>query len=90
MAAEAGLTEAPLPVSEAQLTALRDRQARLDTLLALRVACLPTEVSALVQRLEALPSVSLTAHCMTGILSLTADPAVVSPDAIRAAMADER
>jgi glycolate oxidase FAD binding subunit len=86
LASEAGLTTAPFPVSDTELAALRDRQARLDAALALRIACLPTEVSALAQRLEVLPSVSLTAHCMTGLLSLTADPAVVAPATLRAVL----
>lgn len=83
LAAEAGLTAEPIPLSEADVSALRDRQARLDaeTPLAGRLACLPTELPTVVQALEALSGLALTAHCATGVLSFALakpEPAAVT------------
>jgi glycolate oxidase FAD binding subunit len=81
-AAAAGLNTPAAPLAEPDLAVLRDRQARLEpeTLLAARIACLPTDAVALVQTLENITELALTVHCATGILHLAAsaaDPSLI-------------
>lgn len=72
--AEAGWNSPPITLTPAEVAALRDRQARLDTdtPLAARIACLPNEVAELVRALESIPALFLTAHVATGLVSLAA------------------
>jgi glycolate oxidase FAD binding subunit len=69
--AAAGWSARPIPLSEAEVTLLRDSQARLQPEIeaAARIACLPTELPGLVAQLQTLPQIRLTAHCATGLLS---------------------
>ncbi len=71
LAAEAGLRSEYTMLSPDSVQELLDRQARLDPQiqLAARIACLPTDVAALAGKLSALPGLSITAHCATGILN---------------------
>ena len=73
MAGEAGLN-APESLPTAALDALRDKQARLDpeTPVAGRIACLPTDVAPLLNRLQSLPGIPLTADCALGIIHFAA------------------
>lgn len=82
LAASAGLTEPPTVLPETEVNALRDRQARNgpDTPLAVRISALLTDLPGLVQTLQTLPNLALTAHCATGVLSLAApaaDPTLI-------------
>jgi len=73
MAGEAGLN-APDALPPGTLNGLRDRQARLgpDTPVAGRIACLPTDTAPLLNKLQTLPGVSLTADCALGIVHFAA------------------
>jgi glycolate oxidase FAD binding subunit len=73
MAGEAGLN-APDALPPGALNGLRDRQARLgpDTPAAGRIACLPTDTALLLNKLQTLPGVSLTADCALGIVHFAA------------------
>lgn len=75
LAAEAGLEARYETLSPDTVQELLDRQARLEsgTHLAGRIACLPTDVAAVAQRLSALPGLSLTAHCASGIINFAFD-----------------
>ena len=72
--ASAGIASAPSDVSASELTALRDRQARLepDIAAAIRIAVPPADLPELVARLQAIPNLAFTAHAETGIVSLAA------------------
>lgn len=74
LAAEAGLNGRTAILSEADVTALRDRQARLEPewQMAARLSCLPTELEAAIRTLETPSDFALTAHCATGTLALAA------------------
>ena len=78
MADEAGLN-APVSLPLNTLNRLRDRQARLDSDMPVagRIACLPTDTSPLLNQLQILPGVSLTADCAMGIVHF----ATCQPDA---------
>jgi glycolate oxidase FAD binding subunit len=79
-AEEARLNALPVTLTEAEVDALRDAQARLgpETPLAARIACLPTDLAGLTAELEGAFRFRLTAHCGTGILSLATDTATLA------------
>lgn len=73
----AGISEEPTLLEPLQFEMLRNGQARNTsyTPIAANISCLPTDLPALVARLEpllAFPRLRLTAHCATGLLSLAA------------------
>jgi glycolate oxidase FAD binding subunit len=73
----AGISEEPTLLDALQYETLRNGQARNTsyTPIAAHVSCLPTDLPALIARLEPLltfPRLRVTAHCATGLLSLAA------------------
>ncbi len=77
LAGEAGMPSSPTLLAPESIDAWRDRQARHDPDIcaAARVACLPTDVASLLERLGRFPDLAVTAHCATGIISFaTTDP----------------
>jgi glycolate oxidase FAD binding subunit len=77
MVREAGLQHPPAPLAETETAYLRDVQARLHrgVRLGARIACLPTELPALVRNLELLPGLRMTVQCAVGTLNVaSADP----------------
>ncbi|MCS6776877.1 MAG: FAD-binding oxidoreductase [Chloroherpetonaceae bacterium] len=70
IAAEAGVKTPAEVVPEDQIAMLRDRQARLNCALGLRASCLLTDLLPTIERLEQCDNLALTAHCMTGTLSI--------------------
>ena len=80
MGRELGLRYSRTVLSDMETSYLRDVQARLhrDIRLAARIACLPTEVAGVVQALELLPDLRITAQCAVGTINVatpSADPA---------------
>jgi len=78
LARELGVESNPVLLGEMESMLLSDVQARLhrDVRLAVRMACLPTELPAVIRNLELLPSLRMTAQCAVGTLNV-ASP---SPD----------
>ena len=66
----AGISSAPILLSETDLTALLNQQARDDaeTLLALRLSCLLTDLAETAAKLDS-HGLAITADCITGIVS---------------------
>ena len=71
--AAAGIVSAPVDLSETDLAALLDRQARNDaeTVLAARLSCLLTDLPETARKLEAM-NLALTLDCVTGTVSCAA------------------
>jgi glycolate oxidase FAD binding subunit len=85
LAASAGLNASPQTLSPTEVDVWRNLQARIEpgTPIATRIACLPTEVAVLLDRLRALPDLAITAHIATGIVSLAAhNPAGLPADSL--------
>jgi glycolate oxidase FAD binding subunit len=89
LAGEARLNALPATLTESEVDALRNAQARLgpETPLAARIACLPTDLAGLVAALEDASRLRLTAHCGIGTLSLAADtPSLAAASQVQAAL----
>lgn len=73
----AGISSAPISLSEANLSILLNQQARDDheTTLALRLSCLLTDLAETATKLESL-GLAVTADCLTGIVSCASNESV--------------
>jgi glycolate oxidase FAD binding subunit len=92
LAGEARLNALPVTLTPAEVDALRNAQARLglETPLAARIACLPTDMADTVAALEAASRLRITAHCGAGLLSLAADtPTLAAVSQVQAALPAE-
>lgn len=69
----AGVSTERMTISQKEANALRDTQARLDStyLIALRISALPSEQASILQQVQNIPGLRLTASCMNGIINIT-------------------
>jgi glycolate oxidase FAD binding subunit len=84
-----GLTSPTVVLAETEINYLRDVQARLhrDNRLGARIACLPTELPGVVDNLELVHGIRMTAQCAVGIINVvSSDPDPAMTLAIRSAL----